>query len=127
MPPLVAAYGDVPARAELRARLAEIEAAVPATISSVHRTKAGAYIALRRNAQDNQASEQAETRRNMVGTGDRSDRIRTYNFPQGRMTDHRINLTLYKLDEVMEGELDSIIGPLRQEYQADQLAALSDN
>jgi len=82
---------------------------------------------LLRNAQDKQASEQAETRRNLVGTGDRSDRIRTYNFPQGRMTDHRINLTLYKLDEVMQGSLDSIIGPLRQEYQADQLAALSDN
>ena len=62
-----------------------------------------------------------------MGTGDRSDRIRTYNFPQGRMTDHRINLTLYKLDEIMEGELNVIVGPLRQEYQADQLAALSDN
>ncbi|HEY6131985.1 MAG TPA: peptide chain release factor 1 [Halioglobus sp.] len=81
---------------------------------------------LLRSAQDKQASEQAETRRNLVGTGDRSDRIRTYNFPQGRMTDHRINLTLYKLDEIMEGDLNAIIGPLRQEYQADQLAALAD-
>jgi len=61
-----------------------------------------------------------------VGTGDRSDRIRTYNFPQGRMTDHRINLTLYKLDEIMEGDLGCVVNPLRQEYQADQLAALSD-
>jgi peptide chain release factor 1 len=98
---------------------------------SQHKNRARAMSLLQakllRNAQDKQASEQAETRRNLVGTGDRSDRIRTYNFPQGRMTDHRINLTLYKLDEVMEGELDSIIGPLRQEYQADQLAALSEN
>jgi len=98
---------------------------------SQHKNRARAMSLLQakllRNAQDKQASEQAETRRNLVGTGDRSDRIRTYNFPQGRMTDHRINLTLYKLDEVMEGALDAIIGPLRQEYQADQLAALSDN
>ncbi len=76
-------------------------------------------------AQDKQAAEQAEQRRNLVGTGDRSDRIRTYNFPQGRLTDHRINLTLYKLDEVMEGELGAVVGALRQEYQADQLAALA--
>jgi peptide chain release factor 1 len=98
---------------------------------SQHKNRARAmsllHAKLLRNAQDKQASEQAETRRNLVGTGDRSDRIRTYNFPQGRMTDHRINLTLYKLDEVMEGALDAVIGPLRQEYQADQLAALSDN
>ncbi len=98
---------------------------------SQHKNRARAMSLLQakllRNAQDKQASEQAETRRNLVGTGDRSDRIRTYNFPQGRMTDHRINLTLYKLDEVMQGALDAIIGPLRQEYQADQLAALSDN
>jgi len=98
---------------------------------SQHKNRARAMSLLQakllRNAQDKQASEQAETRRNLVGTGDRSDRIRTYNFPQGRMTDHRINLTLYKLDEVMEGALDAIIGPLRQEYQADQLAALSDH
>jgi peptide chain release factor 1 len=98
---------------------------------SQHKNRARAMSLLQakllRSAQDKQACEQAETRRNLVGTGDRSDRIRTYNFPQGRMTDHRINLTLYKLDEVMEGALDAIIGPLRQEYQADQLAALSDN
>jgi peptide chain release factor 1 len=72
------------------------------------------------------AAEQAEERRNLVGTGDRSDRIRTYNYPQGRVTDHRINLTLYKLDEVVEGSLDSVIQPLRQEHQADLLAALGD-
>ena len=98
---------------------------------SQHKNRARAMSLLQAklltSAQDKQASEQAETRRNLVGTGDRSDRIRTYNFPQGRMTDHRINLTLYKLDEVMEGELEAIIGPLRQEYQADQLAALADN
>jgi len=79
------------------------------------------------SAQDKAAAEQAEQRRNLVGTGDRSDRIRTYNFPQGRMTDHRINLTLYKLSEIMEGDLDAVIGPLRQEFQADQLAALAGN
>lgn len=68
---------------------------------------------------------QASERRNLVGSGDRSERIRTYNYPQGRVTDHRINLTLYKLDEVMEGDLLSVIQPLLQEYQADQLAALA--
>jgi peptide chain release factor 1 len=98
---------------------------------SQHKNRARAMSLLAakllRSAQDKQASETAETRRNLVGTGDRSDRIRTYNFPQGRMTDHRINLTLYKLDEVMEGDLNAVIGPLRQEYQADQLAALSDS
>ena len=72
-----------------------------------------------------QNSEQAEQRRLLVGSGDRSDRIRTYNFPQGRVTDHRINLTLYKLDEVLEGGLDQVIRPLINEYQADQLAALA--
>ncbi|MGY0159423.1 peptide chain release factor 1 [Edwardsiella tarda] len=70
--------------------------------------------------------EEASTRRNLLGSGDRSDRIRTYNFPQGRVTDHRINLTLYRLDEVMEGKLDSLIEPIVQEYQADQLSALSE-
>ena len=73
------------------------------------------------------AAEQAEERRNLVGTGDRSDRIRTYNYPQGRVTDHRINLTLYKLAEVVEGELDAVIQPLRQEHQADLLATLGDD
>ncbi|MEP0203390.1 MAG: peptide chain release factor 1 [Halioglobus sp.] len=78
------------------------------------------------SVEDKHAAEQAEQRRNLVGTGDRSDRIRTYNFPQGRVTDHRINLTLYKLAEVMEGDLGVIVGPLRQEHQADLLAALAD-
>jgi peptide chain release factor 1 len=97
---------------------------------SQHKNRARAMSLLQAKllagAQDKQAAEQAEERRNLVGTGDRSDRIRTYNFPQGRITDHRINLTLYKLAEVMEGDLDAVIEPLRQEYQADQLAALSD-
>ena len=70
--------------------------------------------------------EPEETRRNLVGSGDRSERIRTYNFTQGRVTDHRINLTLYKLDEVIQGDLDEVIGALTQEYQADQLAALAE-
>ncbi len=71
-----------------------------------------------------QQKEQAEQRRSLVGTGDRSERIRTYNFPQGRMTDHRINLTLYSLDKIMEGDLEPIIEPLNREYQMDQLAAI---
>ncbi|MEJ2059297.1 MAG: peptide chain release factor 1 [Gammaproteobacteria bacterium] len=75
-------------------------------------------------AQQRQA--QASTRKDLVGSGDRSERIRTYNFPQGRVTDHRINLTLYKLDEVMAGDLDPVIDPLIQEYQADLLAELGE-
>ncbi len=59
-----------------------------------------------------------------VGTGDRSERIRTYNFPQGRLTDHRINLTLYKVEDIVNGDLDDVIGPLANEYRADQLGAL---
>jgi len=73
-----------------------------------------------------QHNEQAEARRSLVGSGDRSERIRTYNYPQSRVTDHRINLTLYKLDEVIAGALDSIIDPLISEYQADQLAAMAE-
>ncbi|MGP1956188.1 MAG: peptide chain release factor 1 [Arsenophonus sp. NC-PE1-MAG3] len=68
----------------------------------------------------------ASERRNLLGSGDRSDRIRTYNFPQGRITDHRINLTLYRLDEVIEGKLDTLIQPIINEYQADQFSALSE-
>jgi peptide chain release factor 1 len=73
-----------------------------------------------------QDKEQAETRKSLVGTGDRSDRIRTYNFPQGRVTDHRINLTLYKLDDFIMGSIDQIIDPLINEYQAEQLAELAE-
>jgi peptide chain release factor 1 len=97
---------------------------------SQHKNRARAMSLLQARlmtrAQDQQAEEQAAERRNLVGTGDRSDRIRTYNFPQGRLTDHRINLTLYKLSEVMEGDLDAVVEPLRHEYQADQLAALAE-
>ena len=69
-------------------------------------------------------AETAEKRRGLVGTGDRSERIRTYNFPQGRLTDHRINLTLYKVEDIVNGDLDDVIGPLANEYQADLLGAL---
>ena len=75
---------------------------------------------------DKQQAEQAQTRKSLVGSGDRSERIRTYNYPQGRVTDHRINLTLYKLDEVMHGALDELVEPLIAEHQADLLAAISD-
>ena len=74
--------------------------------------------------QEKQHSEQAHARKLQVGSGDRSARIRTYNFPQGRVTDHRINLTLYKLADVMDGNLDELIGALQQEHQAEELAAL---
>ncbi len=80
-------------------------------------------LAAERNKQHQQ---QAETRRNLVGTGDRSERIRTYNFPQGRLTDHRINLTLYKLPDIMNGDLTPIVSALVHEYQADLLANLGD-
>jgi peptide chain release factor 1 len=76
--------------------------------------------------QESQRASQASERRSLVGSGDRSERIRTYNFPQGRITDHRINLTLYKLDEVVSGDLDPLILPLRQEHQADLLAAMAE-
>lgn len=76
--------------------------------------------------QDKQQRAQAEARRNLVGTGDRSERIRTYNFPQGRLTDHRINLTLYQLSDVMEGRLDAVINSLVHEHQADLLASLGE-
>ncbi|HLA75756.1 MAG TPA: peptide chain release factor 1 [Gammaproteobacteria bacterium] len=80
-------------------------------------------LAAERNKQQ---SEQAQLRQDLVGSGDRSDRIRTYNFPQGRLTDHRINLTLYKLEDILQGNLDAVINPLISEYQADQLAAMAE-
>ncbi len=98
---------------------------------SQHKNKAAALSILNARLlqaqQQKQHAEQAETRKSLVGSGDRSERIRTYNYPQGRVTDHRINLTLYKLDEVMEGELDAIIEPLLQEHQADLLAQLTND
>ncbi len=78
------------------------------------------------NEREKQQSEQAQSRKLQVGSGDRSERIRTYNFPQGRVTDHRINLTLYKLDDVMKGGLDELIGALNQEHQAEELAQQTD-
>jgi peptide chain release factor 1 len=96
---------------------------------SQHKNKAQALSVLKSRllaAQEEKAhNEQAEERKNLVGSGDRSERIRTYNYPQGRITDHRINLTLYKLDEIMQGDLKQILDPLNNEYQADQLASLS--
>ena len=77
--------------------------------------------------QQKQDTEQAQTRRNLVGTGDRSERIRTYNYPQGRVTDHRINLTVYQLPQIMEGDIGVIIEPLVREYQADLLATLGND
>ncbi|MHA7840334.1 MAG: peptide chain release factor 1 [Gammaproteobacteria bacterium] len=90
-----------------------------------NRAKALALLQARILAEERakQRAEQDATRRNLVGSGDRSERIRTYNFPQGRVTDHRINLTLYKLNDIMEGHLQQVIEPLRQEDQADRLAA----
>ncbi len=93
-----------------------------------NRARAMSLLAARlQSAQDEaSAKEMADERKSLVGSGDRSERIRTYNFPQGRVTDHRINLTLYRLSEVMEGELDEVVQPLVNEYQADQLAALAE-
>jgi peptide chain release factor 1 len=71
-------------------------------------------------------SEGSAARNSQVGSGDRSERIRTYNFPQGRVTDHRINLTLYKIDRMMMGEIDEVVDALLADYQADQLAQLSE-
>ena len=75
--------------------------------------------------QRKQQEAEAENRRNLVGSGDRSERIRTYNFPQGRVTDHRINLTLYKLDEILSGDLLQVVEPLGAEHQADLLATIA--
>jgi peptide chain release factor 1 len=77
--------------------------------------------------QDKQQAEQAEDRKSQIGSGDRSERIRTYNYPQGRMTDHRINLTLYKLDEIMQGGLEHVINPLISEHQAELLTQLGND
>jgi len=77
--------------------------------------------------QEKQQSEISETRRNLIGSGDRSQRIRTYNFPQGRVTDHRINLTLYKLQDVLQGDMNQLIEPLKNEHQADMLAAMAED
>ncbi|MFC5699060.1 peptide chain release factor 1 [Pseudomonas sp. GCM10022186] len=93
-----------------------------------NRAKAMAWLAAKLNDQQEAAAhkEMSDTRRLLVGSGDRSERIRTYNYPQGRVTDHRINLTLYALDDIMAGGVEAVIEPLLAEYQADQLAALGD-
>ena len=95
---------------------------------SQHKNRARAIALLQARLLDaqeqKQAREQAAERKSLVGSGDRSERIRTYNFPQGRVTDHRINLTLYKLDEILEGNLDPVVEPLTNEHQAAKLAAL---
>ena len=97
---------------------------------SQHKNRAQAMKVLQAKLQqveeDKAASKEAATRKSLVGSGDRSERIRTYNYPQGRLTDHRINLTLYKLDEVMQGKLDDIIEPLINEHQADLLTAMGE-
>lgn len=96
---------------------------------SQHKNKAKAMALLVSRIEDAKRSAQhaasTEMRRDLVGSGDRSERIRTYNFPQGRLTDHRINLTLYKLEAVMEGDLNELLDSLHREYQADQLAMLA--
>jgi peptide chain release factor 1 len=95
---------------------------------SQHKNRARAMSLLRARLleaqQQKQSAQQAQERKLQVGTGDRSERIRTYNYPQGRVTDHRINLTLYQLPAIMEGALAEVIGPLQNEWQAEQLASL---
>ncbi|MCC6757130.1 MAG: peptide chain release factor 1 [Arenimonas sp.] len=97
---------------------------------SQHRNKAQAMSVLAARINDAKQREQqqqiANTRKSLIGSGDRSERIRTYNFPQGRITDHRINLTLYKIDSIMDGDLDELLGALTAEHQAELLAALAE-
>ncbi|HLF11678.1 MAG TPA: peptide chain release factor 1, partial [Gammaproteobacteria bacterium] len=97
---------------------------------SQHKNKARALSVLAARIKDKQIREQqaktAATRKSLVGSGDRSERIRTYNFPQGRVTDHRINLTLYKIAQIMDGDLDDLTGALAAEHQAEQLAQLGE-
>lgn len=97
---------------------------------SQHKNKAKAMALLQSKIllaeQTKQRAATAEARRNLVGSGDRSERIRTYNFPQGRVTDHRINLTLYQLPDILEGGLLALVDPLIHEYQADQLSTMGD-
>jgi peptide chain release factor 1 len=96
---------------------------------SQHKNRARAMSLLKARLLDEQrakqTAEQAESRRLQVGSGDRSQRIRTYNFPQGRITDHRINLTLYRLPEILDGNLDSLVDPLTHEFQVDQMKAFA--
>ncbi|TPW28645.1 peptide chain release factor 1 [Pararhizobium mangrovi] len=104
---------------------------VTSSEKSQHQNRARAMQVLKARLYDMERQkadeERASSRRSQVGSGDRSERIRTYNFPQGRLTDHRINLTLYKLDRVMMGDLDDVIDALVADYQAGQLATLGEN
>jgi peptide chain release factor 1 len=97
---------------------------------SQHKNRARALSLLKARIlaaeREKQHKQQAETRRSLVGTGDRSERIRTYNYPQGRLTDHRINLTLYQLTYILEGDLAPVVDALAQEYNADLIASLGD-
>jgi len=97
---------------------------------SQHKNKERALKILAARIKDQQQraqqAKEASTRRSLIGSGDRSERIRTYNFPQGRVTDHRINLTLYKIEQIMDGDLDELTGALTAEHQAELLAALGD-
>ena len=97
---------------------------------SQHKNRERAMSVLAARIKDKQekelAAKTASTRKSLIGSGDRSERIRTYNFPQGRVTDHRINLTLYKIERIMDGELDDVVNALSSEHQAEQLAQLSD-
>jgi len=97
---------------------------------SQHKNRARAMSLLQARLRDaeetKQRTETAQKRRSLVGSGDRSERIRSYNYPEGRVTDHRIDLKLYKLDEIIQGNLDLLIEPLTIEHQAEQLAAVSD-
>jgi len=97
---------------------------------SQHKNRARALGILAARIKDKQIRDQqaktAAARKSLVGSGDRSERIRTYNFPQGRVTDHRINLTLYKIDRIMDGDLDELISALTTEHQAEQLALLAE-
>jgi peptide chain release factor 1 len=97
---------------------------------SQHKNRARAFAILAARIKDKQIREQqlkmAATRKSLIGSGDRSERIRTYNFPQGRVTDHRINLTLYKIERIMDGDLDELLSALAAEHQAEQLAQLGE-
>ena len=95
---------------------------------SQHKNRAKALSLLKARllaqARESQQQQTADQRRALVGSGDRSERIRTYNFPQGRLTDHRINLTLYRLEGIVDGDLDEVLDALQDAHQAEQLAAL---
>jgi peptide chain release factor 1 len=103
---------------------------VTSSEKSQHQNRAKAMQVLRSRLYDMERqkadSERSASRKSQVGSGDRSERIRTYNFPQGRVTDHRINLTLYKIDRMMMGEIDEVVDALLADYQADQLAQLGE-